>query len=85
MYHTPVSLRGGPETVVKEILSVFKTVSHTVYCLPCGGDSGLIHEYTLSPEPEGTIEDQREGSLEKLQVDGTMEVGLEYANIYVSH
>lgn len=53
-----------------------------------GGVGGLIYEYTLTPLSEGTtIKDQNEGSLEKWQgqEDGTIEVGLEYANIHVSH
>ena len=52
----------------------------------CGGDSGLSYEYTLTPVPEGKmINEQKQGSLEKKQVDGTLEVAIEYANTYVSH
>lgn len=51
----------------------------------CGENRGLIQESTLTAVPDGTtIKDQREGSLEKWQVDDTMKVGLEYANIHIS-
>lgn len=84
--HCSLPQRCPQKTEVNEIVCVQNCEQYSLLFTMCGGDSGLSYEYTLTPVPEGkTINDQKQGSLAKKQVDGTLEVAIEYANTYVSH